>query len=119
MTATDNARETVLACVKAIQSEDFKRTRELVDNDFSFVGVLGSVRGGDNYVEQMKKLHFKYNVKKVFADGSDVCLLSDVVMGETSVFTCSWYTVDGGKIRSLRVVFDPRPVLQGAPAAAR
>jgi len=118
MIATDNAKEIVLECVKALQNQDFQRARELVDNDFSFDGVLGSVHGADNYFRQMEKLRFKYNVKKVFADGTDVCLLSDIVMEGKSVFTCSWYRVDGRKIRSLRVVFDPRPVLEAAPAPA-
>lgn len=119
MIATNNSREIVLECVKALQNQDFKRARELVDNDFSFDGVLGSVHGADSYFHQMEKLRFKYNVKKVFADESDVCLLSDISMDGKSVFTCSWYKVDGGKIRSLRVVFDPRPVLEAAPAPAQ
>lgn len=116
MAATDSAREIVLAFVKALQNEEFKRAREFVGDDFSFDGVLGSVRGADPYIRQMEKLRFKYDVKKVFADGGDVCLLSDISMGEPAVFVCSWYKVEGGKIRSLRVVFDPRPVLEAAPA---
>lgn len=119
MTATDNAREIVLALVNALENGDFKRARRFVDDGFSFDGVLGSVRGADAYIQQMEKLHFEYGVKKVFADGSDVCLLSDISMGETTVFVCSWYKTEGGKICSLRVVFDPRPVLERAPAPAR
>lgn len=115
----EKARELVLAFVKALQDEDFERAREILKDDFAFNGVLGSVNGADTYIQQMNKLRFKYDVKKVFADNNDVCLLSEILMGETKVFTCSWYAVGDGKIQSLRVVFDPRPVLQGAPAPAR
>lgn len=119
MTATENARETVLAFVKSLQDEDFNRARGFLDQDFSFDGVLGSVRGAEAYVTQMKKLRFKYDVKKIFADGDDVCLLSDITMGPATTFVSSWYQLAGGKVRSLRVVFDPRPMLEAAPAPAR
>jgi len=32
-------------------------------------------------------------------------------MSGATLFTCGWYQVEDGKIRSLKVVFDPRPVL--------
>jgi limonene-1,2-epoxide hydrolase len=119
MAATNNAKEIVLALVKALQDEDFERAREVLDEDFTFDGVLGSVRGADAYISQMRKLRFKYDVKKIFADGSDVCLLSDIFMGPATTFVCSWYQVERGKVRSLRVVFDPRPVLDAALAPPR
>jgi hypothetical protein len=64
----------------------------------------------------MERMRLKYDVKKVFADGNDVCVLEDVTLQGTPIFTCAWYRVESGKIRSLRVVFDPRPVLAGKAA---
>lgn len=118
-TTTGNAKEIVLAGVKAIQDEDFARARKLLHDDFSLQGVLGSRRGADAYIHEMEKLRFQYDIKKVFADDNDVCLLSDISMGDTSIFVCSWYKLDDGRIRSLRVVFDPRPVLENSPAPGR
>jgi hypothetical protein len=37
-------------------------------------------------------------------------LLYDVTLSGVRLFTCGWYRVDGEKIQSLKVVFDPRPV---------
>jgi len=62
----------------------------------------------------MERLRLKYEVKKMFVDGQDVCLLYDLNMSGKIVFGCGWYQVEEGKIRSLRVVFDPRPIIEAA-----
>ena len=50
-------------------------------------------------------------MKKVFVDGDDVCLLYNLNTSDPplSSFTCEWYHVQGGKIASIKVVFDARP----------
>jgi hypothetical protein len=73
--------------------------------------VLGSRTGAEAYFDDMKRLRLKYDVKKAFVDGPDVCLLFDLTMRGKTLFTCGWYQVQQGKIVSLRVVFDPRPIL--------
>ena len=46
----------------------------------------------------------------MFADGNDVCVLSDMVTNTPigTAFSCEWYQVKGDKISSVRVVFDAR-----------
>lgn len=114
-TATD-ARDVVLTYIEALNREDFRHARDLVDDDIAFDGVLGSRRGSKDYFADMERMRLKYDIKKVFVDGNDVCLFVDVAMGGTSVLTCAWYQVANGKIQSLRVVFDPRPILEGKAA---
>jgi predicted ester cyclase len=106
-----NPREIVLAYVEALNREDFQTARQYVANDVSFDGVLGSRQGADAYFEDMERMRLKYDVTKVFADANDVCVLYDVTLSGVRLFTCGWYRVEAGKIRSLKVVFDPRPVL--------
>jgi predicted ester cyclase len=107
-----NAQDMVLACVDALNREDFAEARKHIRDDFSFVGVMGSRNGADAYFRDMEQMKVKYAVKKVFVDGPDVCLLYDVTLSGTSIFGCVWYQVEDEKIRSLRVVFDPRPLLR-------
>ncbi len=107
-----NARDVVLACVEALNREDFGRAREFVSDEFSFVGVLGSRNGAEEYFRDMERIRLKYAVRKVFVDGQDVCLFYDLTISGKTVFGCAWYEVAGGKIRSLRVLFDPRPLLE-------
>jgi hypothetical protein len=64
----------------------------------------------------MEKMRLKYDVKKVFADGNDVCLWYEVTLSGTAVLTAGWYHLEAGRINSLKVVFDPRPVLAGKAA---
>jgi hypothetical protein len=64
-----------------------------VSDDMTFDGVL------------------KYHINKPFENENDVCLLYDLDMQGKTIFGCGWYHVEDGKIHSLKVVFDPRPLL--------
>jgi limonene-1,2-epoxide hydrolase len=115
MTTTNHAlstRELVSSFIKALNEEDFETARSYVHDDFSFDGVLGKRNGADAYFKDMEKMRFKYDIKKTFTDGNDVCLLYDINMQGTTIFTCGWYKVQNDKIQSLKVVFDPRPLLE-------
>lgn len=108
----EQVRTTVLDFIDALNKEDFDTARQYVNEDFSFVGVLGSRDGAEAYFNDMKKMKLKYKVKKAFVDEDDVCLFYDIDMGSTTVFASGWYSLVNDKISSLRVVFDPRPVLE-------
>lgn len=112
--STGDARKVVMAFLTSINDEDFKAARDHVTDDLSFVGVLGTRDSSNAYFKDMEQMRLKYEIKKVFVDGNDVCVLYDISFDKPSVtlFTCGWYHVQGGKIRSIRVVFDPRPLLQ-------
>ena len=112
MGANNNSQEVVQACVRALNEENFDLARVYVGDNLSFVGPMGSRQGADAYFQDMERLRLKYQVKKVLADGSDVCLFYDLAIGGVTVFGCAWYRVESGKIQSLQVVFDPRPILE-------
>ena len=77
----------------------------------TFDGSLASRQGADAIFVDLERMRLEYDIKKVFADGNDVCVFYDVALSGVRLFTCGWYHVEDGKIRSLKVVFDPRPVL--------
>jgi len=109
-----STKEIVLSFIKSLNDEDFKTARNHVNNDMKFEGVLASRNGADAYFEDMKKMMLKYEVIKAFAEGNDVCLLSDVSMQGVTMFACSWYQLKDGKINLIKVVFDPRPALESS-----
>jgi limonene-1,2-epoxide hydrolase len=113
-TSATSARETVLSFIQALNEEDFQAAGHYVNEEFSFVGVLGSTHGAATYLEDMKRLKIKYDIQKVFVEGADVCLLCDYSMAGVTTFGCGWYHLEKGKISSLRVVFDPRALLENA-----
>jgi len=114
----NSAKEAVLAFIRALNDEDFELAKRYVNDDISFVGVMGSRQGADAYFRDMERMRLKYDVKKVFVDGRDVCLFYDLNISGTNVFGCAWYQVEDGRIHSLRVVFDPRPVLEARAKTA-
>lgn len=118
MSAAD-PKQVVMSCVNAINREDFGAARQFVADDLSFVGVLGTRQGGDVYFKDMERMRLKYDVKKVFADGDDVCLFYNLAIAGANVLVSAWYHVADGKIRSLQVVFDPRPILEAQSKSAR
>ena len=118
-TTKTNAKEIVLSCVKALNEEDFKTARKYMTEDFSFIGVLGSRDGAAAYFNDMEKMKLKYDIKKAFVDGNDVCLLYDLTMSGVTLFGCGWDHVTGDKIDSLKVVFDPRPILEQSDKVKR
>lgn len=111
-TAKTSARETVLSALKALNEENFDAARSSFSDDMVFEGVLGNRNGAEAYFADMKKMKLKYDVIKAFEEGDDVCLLYNLQMSGLTIFGCAWYHLEKGKIKSLKVVFDPRPVLE-------
>jgi hypothetical protein len=99
---------------KALGSGDWKGARYFLKDDLKFKGPIAEHDTSEAYIEDLKRLHGiikRVDVKKVFADGDDVCLLYDMVTNTPAgtAFICEWYHVEGGKVGSIRVVFDARP----------
>jgi limonene-1,2-epoxide hydrolase len=113
LTEVISAKQIVIRFINALNNEDFESAKDYADDAMKFDGVLGSRDSAAAYFADMERMKFEYDVKKVFADGNDVCLLYDINMGGgTTIFTLGWYKVKDSKICSLKVVFDPRPVLE-------
>jgi limonene-1,2-epoxide hydrolase len=106
-------KQIVTDFINAVNNEDWSVARELVTDDFVFDGVLGHRDGADNYFEDMKRMKFKYEIQKIIGDHEDAAVKYNIQMGAKTIFTCGWYHVKNGRINSLKVVFDPRPVLEG------
>lgn len=109
-----SSKEVVLAFLAALNRSDFQAARKCVADDLKFVGVLGSREGADVYFRDMERMRLKYDAQKAFVEGNDVCLFYDITMSGVTVFCAGWYQLANGKIRSIRVVFDPRPVLEAS-----
>jgi hypothetical protein len=64
--------------------------RAQLHDDLTFKGDMGGRNGADIYIDDMKKMKFKYAVKKVFVDQEEVCLcmisVYDINMGEKTIF---------------------------------
>jgi hypothetical protein len=106
-----SAKEVVMTCIKALNDGNLEAARACVNDDMEFDGILGSRHGADAYFQDMQKMRLKYHVRKAFEDENDVCLLYDLEISGKTIFGCGWYQLEQGKISRLKVVFDPRPLL--------
>ena len=109
-----NAREIVERYQAALGKGDFATARTLMQDTMTFQGPLDTFNTADQYLESLKRLASiiqRIDLKKVFVDGDDVCVLYDMVTNTPAgtAFIAEWYQVSGGKIASLRAVFDARP----------
>jgi hypothetical protein len=108
------ANEVVANFQQALGKGDFDAARGLLQDDLSFRGPIETFDRPEPYLESLKKLHHiiqRIDMKKVFADGNDVCVLYDMVTNTPAgtAFIAEWYRVKGDKIAAIQVVFDARP----------
>ena len=111
-----SAKEIVMEFLQAAERRDFKSARSYLTDNMSYVSPLNSFNSAEPYLKYNESLHLpKLDIKKVFVDGDDVCILHETSLPpriSSTVFTSLWFHVDGGKISSLRALFDPRPFIQ-------
>ncbi len=112
-----SAKEIVMEYVDLItERQDFKSARSYLKDNVSYVSPLNSFDRAEPYLKYNESLHLpKLDIKKVFVDDDDVCILHETSLPpriSSTVFTTLWFHVDGGKISSLRALFDPRPFIQ-------
>jgi hypothetical protein len=106
------SKEIVLSFLKALNEEEFNSAQELLDASFRFEGPLGIRNNSKDYMQDMEKIKLKYEIEKVFEEGNYVSLFYKVSIAGQNLPTAGLYNVENGKLKSLRVLFDPRPVLE-------
>ena len=99
---------------KAVGTGDFAAARRLLDDHLEFRGPLETFSEPEPLLDSLRKLsgvidHIE--PIKMFGDGNDVCVLYDMVTKTPAgtAFVAELYRTKGGKISSIRVVFDARP----------
>jgi len=107
-----DSKETLLSFLKALNEEDFETARSFVTDDLRFEGVLGARDGAAAYFTDMERMRFKYAIKSVIAEGEAVAALFDVTIQGKAIFTSGWYHLREGKISSIKIIFDPRPLVE-------
>jgi len=101
--------EVVMAYINALDSQDYEKAMDHLHEKVRIMGPAGETFGKPyDFIEMLRRYQGKYDIKKAFADGDDVCLLYDLKTNGPTVFMSSWYQVKQGKIVSIRTVFDPR-----------
>ncbi len=114
---TDNARDVVDRYFAAMKAKDFATLRTLVHDDVVFKGALGATNGAEEYINGLQGMMAAMTGMErtvAFTEGENVCQIYDLTLAEPPVMLsiAQWLTVRDGKIATLRVYFDPRPLLE-------
>ena len=104
-----DSKETVMSYIRALDGQDYDGALKYLHDRVRIRGPAGETFGKPlDFIEMLRKYHGRYDVKKVFSDEDDVCVLYDLKTTGPTVFMSSWYQVRDGKIVSIQTVFDPR-----------
>lgn len=102
-------REVVMSYIAAMDRRDYASARNYLQESVFIKGPAGEAfRSPDEFLKMMERQRGRYDIKKIFVDGDDVCLLYDFITEKVTAFFCSWYQVKDGKIASVQTIFDPR-----------
>jgi SnoaL-like domain len=110
--ASENeAKQVVLKLGHAINAENFQLARKYVSDDMKHIYPLGAHDNAEMYFQQLEQIRPKFDIRKTFVDGNEVCVLYDTTASGVRLPASGWFQVKDGKVSSLTVVFDPRPLL--------
>ena len=109
MPQSEEPLEVVMAYVRALDSYRYDDAQRLLNEKVRVRGPAGETHGNPaGFIAMLRKYRGKYDIKKSFVDGDDVCLIYDLKTGGLTVFMASWYQVRDGRISSINTVFDPK-----------
>jgi len=102
---------------EALQRKDRVAIRAMLVDDGSFIGPLQSFTEADafmNAADIFMQLTKKVDIKKVLADGNDVCILWDyttIVPSIPVIPVAAWLTIEADKIKYFHLHFNPAAIV--------
>ena len=116
-----------LEYLDAVSKQQYDKVAELLAPDLHFRGPATTRTSAQDFVGALKRLgaiHVRTDVKRVFADGDEVCVIYDFVTDTTAgaLPTIEWLRFDGGRIRAIDLYYDQlpwQPVLAAMAERAR
>jgi ketosteroid isomerase-like protein len=100
-----------VAYLEAVSRKDFKAFEGLLAPDVTFRGPAATLSGAPDVsaaYQRLVAMLLRNDLKKMFVDGNDVCLIYDFVTDTSvgAVPTMEWLTIEDGKVRAIRLLTD-------------
>jgi hypothetical protein len=99
----------------AWKRNDIEQVRPLLHEDVNFVGALGSTHGAEDTLAGLGRMFAiteTVEVVRRWVDGSDVLTWFELRTASAGpLAVVNWSHVEAGRVRWIRVTFDPRPLL--------
>ena len=113
-----SAKEIVTEFMQAMERKDWKTVRNHISDNISVLAP-GPAKPITFHQAEAYMYYLEHatgpppEIKKVIADGNDVCVVYEVILTTPPVTVCGLFHVnDDGKISSIRYVADIRQLLQ-------
>ncbi len=99
---------------------DLERVRRLLHDDFTFVGPLMTADSADGFIAKVRGMmaeggggEMRHELRRLIADGENVAALYDFLGPgpDGRIAFAEWFRVVDGRIASIELHYDPRPLL--------
>lgn len=103
-----------LEYLKAVATQDYGKLEQLLAADLRFRGPVMTRSSAQDFIGALKRLsavHVRSDVKRVFVDGEEVCVIYDFVTSTSAgaLPTIEWLHFDGVRIRAIDLYYDQKP----------
>ena len=120
---SQSAEAVAIAYLDAIAKKDLERVEALIDPEIQFVGPAMTLSGARDVLASLRRIgaiHVRNDIKRVFSDGDEVCVIYDFVTDTVGVVpTIEWLRVHHGRIRSVNLYYDQVPWIKLREELAR
>ncbi|MFW9929038.1 MAG: nuclear transport factor 2 family protein [Candidatus Thorarchaeota archaeon] len=104
-----NPKDIVIEYIKALDEYNYNKAKKYLNEKVKIHGPAGEAFSNPtDFINMLQRFRGKYDMKKVFVDGNDVCVLYDLKTSNVTAFMASWYQIDNNKIISVRTIFDSK-----------
>lgn len=104
---------TVREYLSAVANKDLGRVERLIAPDIELVGPAMTLAGARDVLAALRRIgaiHVRNDVKRVFVDGDEACVIYDFVTDTVGVVpTIEWLGFQAGRIRSVKLYYDQVP----------
>jgi hypothetical protein len=112
-----------LAYLDAVAKKELDRVAELLDPDVHFIGPATTLDGPAAMLAAFRRIgaiHVRSDVKRVFSEGSEVCVIYDFVTDTAGALPAvEWLRIEGNRIRAINLYYDQVPWLKLREEIAR
>ena len=111
MDLQNDPRALAVAYIESVGQKQFDRVAAMLHSDVEFLTTGQTIRGEQAFIGALRRLApiiVRNDVRGTIVDGNQVAVFYDFVTDTPAqaVPTIEWLTVDGGRIRSSRLIFD-------------
>ena len=95
--------------ITAVGNKELDALPPLLHPDLEFGGNVAPSHGADAWLTALRRLSpvlVRNDIRKVLVEGNEVCILYDFVTTVCPVPSVEWLVFDGGRIRSIFLLFD-------------